>query len=174
MSLFVSLSDFKRKPKVPVRRPEGVGKFTGKKSETPQVGDVAFEDKRSQVELATVRIAKFIPSLVILCYASLCNLVNSKNIETEASLRLLLFEIALGVCIVLTPIYIYYFDRKNPLCRLNVFIGTLAFPIWAYAFPCGVFVDIKASDPVIAGFLLIVFSLVTAVIPAPQLGGDRS
>lgn len=173
MSLFVTPEDFKRKSSPSIRRPEGAGKFAGKRTDTQRTGPAAADvDKRNQIELATVRIAKFVPSLVILGYASLCNLVNSKDVAKEANLRLLLFQIAFWLCAVLTPAYISYFDRKNSLRWLNVAVGTVAFPIWAYAFPCGWFVDIKTYDPVIAGFLLLVFSLLTAAIPAPKLDGD--
>ena len=168
MSLFVTPDDFKRKSKPHVPKVEGAGRFAAKKTAPPNDGT----DKRSEVELATVRIAKFVPSLVILSYASLCNLVNSKDATTDAGIRLLLFQIAFWLCAGLTPVYILYFERKNPLRWLNVSVGTVAFPIWAYAFPCGWFVDIHKYDPVVAGFILIVFSLITALIPAPKLNGD--
>jgi len=51
-----------------------------------------------------MRVAKFVPSLVILGYAGLCILRNSKDIEKEANLRLLLFKIAYWLCVVLTLI----------------------------------------------------------------------
>ena len=169
MSLFVTPSDYKRKTSPPEpTHLEGAGKFVEKKAARAK----ADADTRSQVELATARVAKFVPSLVILGYASLCNLVNSKDVTKDADLRLVLFRIAFWFCLALTPVYIAYFERKNPLRWFNVGVGSLAFPIWAYAFPCGWFVDIHKYDPVIAGFVLIVFSLLTAIIPAPKLDGN--
>ena len=164
MSLFVTSEDYKRKPKPAPVVADGTGQFAGKQGDSP--------GGRSAIELATMRVAKFVPSLVILGYASLCNLVNSKDVTNERDLRLLLFKIAFWLCAALTPFYIGYFDRKNSLLWLNLIVGTLAFPIWAYAFPCGWFVDTHRYDPVIAGFVLIVFSLVTAFARPPKLNGD--
>lgn len=172
MPLFVTPSDFKRKSKPVPARPEGVGSFTGKKTTPPDHEPPPEPDNRSEAELAATRIAKFIPSLVLVAYASLCNLVNSKDPATAAALRLTLFQIAFWICLAATPAYIAFFERKNPYRKLNVIVGTLAFPVWAYAFPCGWFVDIHKYDPVIAGFILIVFSLLTAVVPAPKLDGN--
>ncbi len=98
--------------------------------------------------------------------------MNSEDLDTKAGLRLLLFNIAFWGCVALTPVYIAYFDRKNPLRWRNVLVGFVAFPVWAYAFPCGWAVDAKFYEPVIAGFALIGFSMLTAWIPAPKLDGD--
>lgn len=169
MSLFVSPADFKTKTIVKLARPEGAGTFAAKKSIVPPPEPPPGNP--SQLELATARVAKFIPSLIVLGYAALCNLVNSKDPVAEADLRLVLFKIAFWLCFALTPVYVAYFDRKNVawLRWINVGVATIAFPIWAYAFPSGWFVEISKYDPVIAGFILIVFSLLTAFIPAPKL-----
>lgn len=181
MSPFVTLADYKPKPAPRASAPEGTGHFTAKKPPAPasqqqegkNAGENSSDDSRSQAELAAARVAKFVPSLILLGYAGLCNLVNSKDPAHEADLRLILFKVAFWICAVLTPIYIAYFDRKNvkALRWMNVIVGTIAFPIWAYAFPCGWFYEVKYYDAVIAGFALIVFSLLTAFLPAPKLDG---
>jgi hypothetical protein len=151
MSLFVTYSDYRRRPS------------QGAEVDAPQ-------DDRSQIELAATRVAKFIPSIIILGYAGLCNLVNSKNRDHDASFRLVGFQVAFWICLVLTPGFILFFDRKNAKSMRwrNACVGTVAFPIWAYAFPCGWFVDINKYDPVVAGFALLVFSILTAFVPAPN------
>lgn len=193
MSLFVSPADYKQRKSASIPTPtpahapiEGAGKFTAKKAggpasaparapaNTPAPTEQPGADSRSQIELAAVRVAKFVPSLIILGYTGLCNLVNSKDPVHDKDLRLLLFKIAFWICFILTPIYIAYFDRKNtkPMRWINGAIGTIAFPIWAYAFPCGLFYETAKYDPVIAGFILIVFSLFTAFVPAPKFEGN--
>lgn len=164
MPQFVTLDDYKRKPRPPAPPVEGAGEFAGKKKETPPP-----TDDRSQLELAATRVAKFIPSVIVLGYAGLCNLVNSKDPVHDAGARLVAFVIIFWFCYALTPCYTFYFTRKNRLRWRNILVGIFAFPIWAYAFPCGWFVDSHKYDPIWAGCLLLGFSMLTALIPAPKL-----
>jgi hypothetical protein len=171
MSMFVTPDDYKRKPR-PSPPVEGAGTFASKREVTtlPHTGK---DDARSQVELAAVRVAKFVPSLVLVAYAGFCNLANSKDPTSDAELRLILFRIAFFLCLVITPCYIVYFTRGNPCRWRNCIVGTLAFCVWAYAFPCGWFVDTRVYDPVFAGFGVMAFSLLTACVPAPNLNGGN-
>jgi len=169
MSLFVTLADYRQKPSPKTNQTDGSGSFASKNPSA--TGGNVEEDKRSQIGLAATRIAKFIPSTIILGYVGACNLVNSKDPVHDTIPRLIAFKIIFWVCLVLTPIYILSFDWKNPLRWLNVIVGLIAFPIWAYAFPCGWFVEIHLYDPVWAGVALLLFSMITGVIPAPKLDG---
>jgi hypothetical protein len=167
MSLFVSSADYAPKHRVVMKLDDdGVAVLASKKAQEPNAGT-----GRSQVELAATRAAKFVPSIIIIGYSGLCNLVNSKNAVTAHDQRHNAFIIVFWFCFVLTPVFIAYFDRKNQfwLRWMNVAVGTVAFPIWAYAFPCGWFVEIGKYDPVWAGMLLMGFSIVTALMPPPKL-----
>jgi len=164
MSLFVSSTDYRPQRRV-VLKLGADGAVASKKAQ-----DVDDGAGRSQVELAATRAAKFVPSIIILGYSGLCNLVNSKPI-TAHNQRYFGFIIIFWFCFVLTPAFIAYFDRKNQsrLRWLNIAIGTIAFPIWAYAFPCGWFVETDKYDPVWAGCVLLGFSMITALMPPPKL-----
>src|SRR5260221_354710 len=100
MSLFVTLSDYRSKPAPITPQIDDAGSFAAKRKaemavkpetvEMPtQVDEEVSKDNRSQIELAATRVAKFIPSIIIMGYAGLCNLVNSKNRNLEVEFRLI-------------------------------------------------------------------------------------
>jgi len=163
MSLFVSPTDYK------LKRP--VALALNPVTPRQDAGESGIEPTPNAVELAATRVAKFVPSIILLGYTGLANLVNSKDPIKDADQRYPAFKLIFCFCLAATPLFIYYFDRKNvpPLRKLNIAVGTVAFPVWAYAFPCGWFVEMHKYDPVWAGCGLLAFSMITALLKPPQL-----
>jgi hypothetical protein len=117
------------------------------------------EDRDTYLE----RIAKYIPGEIVAAYVFLLG-VTAPAAPTHR------FWIVLGItlfCLVLTPLYLGRVARSQEPKALHLTIGTLAFPIWAYAIagPQGAFIinGVDIYDSIIASVLLVGFSLLTGL-----------
>ena len=142
------------------------------------------------------RVAKYIPAEVVGGYVSLDGILNPEAVmppvraaaaATEsaaaavaapaaaatpvaAKLAALSPTLVFLFCLILAPIYVWHLGRKsgNPTWKVQAFIATFAFTIWAYATKGSVFFNnqvlydmlgAQAYNPQLAAALLVVFSL---------------
>lgn len=104
------------------------------------------------------RVAKYVPAEVLAFYSAAVQLILTKEGDNHAMFRLWAFVIVGLVAWIGTPFYLGIF-AKNPKERHgNQFMASIAFGVWAYAYPAGLFTDMRWHDPVVAGLLLLCFS----------------
>ena len=68
---------------------------------------------------------------------------------------------ALMVCIVLTPLFVWYVREEGDAWVINAFVSTLAFPFWAYAL--GAIAFSEHWDGNLAAILLATFTVVSGL-----------
>ncbi len=110
---------------------------------------------------ALKKVAKLVPGELLTGYMGLISL--SMNVENPAVLPWL-FVISFILCLVLTPIYLQRMADAGKPKRNHLIVSTVAFVIWAY-FVSGQQVLPDWHDTAVATFILVVFSLVSTVIP---------
>lgn len=76
------------------------------------------------------RLVKYIPTEIIALYLGAINVVPAKD-----SSRILSLWIIAALCLICTPVYMYYATRKKgkPTLWSQITIGSIAFPIWVFA-----------------------------------------
>lgn len=117
------------------------------------------EDRDTYLE----RIAKYIPGEILAAYVFLLGVTAPASPAHR-------FWIVLGItlfCLVLTPLYLARMAKGGEPKALHLTIGTLAFPMWAYAIAGaqGAFIinGIDLYDSIIASVVLVGFSLLTGL-----------
>ncbi|MCW0216957.1 MAG: hypothetical protein OJI67_01430 [Prosthecobacter sp.] len=117
-------------------------------------GSAARETWREQGE----RVAKYIPADVLALYTAAINLISTQEGPDHLHLRLWLGGIVFLTCLICTPIWIGGYTKNVKVAKVNQIISTLAFALWAYAFPLGPFFDLGWHNSVIAGLLTLFFA----------------
>jgi hypothetical protein len=115
------------------------------------------------------RIAKYVPAEILALYTSAVSLIATANAKDAATKRLWLFGLAGLFFLIVTPLWLGRFSDNANIKRTNQLMGLAAFAVWAYAFPAGWFHDRGLYDPIIAGLLLIVFTVISAFV-TPKRG----
>lgn len=107
------------------------------------------------------RVAKFVPAEVLAFYSCSVQLIMTKTGPANGEFRLWAFSIVGVIGWVVTPIWLGTFSADLATRRPNQIMGFIAFLIWAYAYPAGVFVERGLYDPVVGGVALLTFTLVS-------------
>lgn len=110
------------------------------------------------------KVAKLIPGEIIAGYVCLVGLIPLIKFE---SVRPLAFAANFVLCLVLTPIYLNVQAERGRPKRNHLILSTVAFPVWAYAVSGGVVIP-HLYDSAIASILLVLFTLVSGVIPLDE------
>jgi hypothetical protein len=108
------------------------------------------------------RVAKYVPAEILAFYTAAVSLIGTA--DEAASKRLWLFGTVGLFFLIATPLWLGRFTDNRHVKHTNQVMGVFAFTIWAYAFPLGWFKDKDYYDPIIAGLLLIIFSVVSAFV----------
>ena len=106
------------------------------------------------------KVAKLIPSELITAYTGLVTLTLNVKIAT---LRPWLFAASFLFCLVMTPIYLNHMAEANKPKRNHLIVSSFAFIVWAY-FVSGQQV-LPWYDAALASILMLVFSVISAVVP---------
>jgi len=121
--------------------------------------DTRPEDRDTYLE----RIAKYIPGEILAAYIFLLGV-------TAPAAPVNRFWIVMGIslfCLLLTPLYLARMAKTGEPKALHLTIGTLAFPVWAYAIAGaqGAFAlnGVNLYDSIVASVLLVGFSLLTGL-----------
>lgn len=104
------------------------------------------------------RVAKFVPAEVLAFYTGAVQLIIVKEGDQHAVFRLWAFAIVGLIAWIGTPFYLAMFTNNRKERLVNQFVASVAFGVWAYAYPAGWFVEVGWHDAVVAGLLLIGFS----------------
>jgi len=124
------------------------------------------EDRDTYLE----RIAKYIPGEILAAYIFLLGITAAASPTN----RLWIVGGISLFCLVLTPFYLARMAKKDEPKSLHLALGTLAFPIWAYAIAGaqGAFVikGFDLYDSIIASVLLVAFSLLTGLFEPVKKG----
>jgi hypothetical protein len=118
------------------------------------------------------RVAKYVPAEVIAFYMGAVQIISASEGENNATLRLVAFAGAGLLAWIITPIWLGRFAEHPASRRPNQLMGFVAFLIWAYAYPAGFFAEIHWHHPMIAGLLLLVFTLLSGLYQ-PRLEGGK-
>ena len=134
----------------------------------PQPGALAAGKKKPKFDIQDTakKVALLIPSELVTAYSGLISL--SQNVKHE-SWRPWLFGFSFVLCLVLTPIYLWNMRDKGKTkpIRIHLIVSTLAFVVWAY-FTSGQQVVPDYWDAALASILMVVFSVITALIPTDK------
>ncbi len=109
------------------------------------------------------RVAKFIPAEILAFYTAAVQLILTKEGPQHATFRLWGFAIVGVIAWIITPIYLSIFGTDPRQVRINQVVGSIAFGVWAYAYPAGWFAEAHLHDPVPAGILLLLFTLISGM-----------
>ena len=107
------------------------------------------------------RVAKFVPAEVLAFYSCSVQLIMTKTGPANGDFRLWAFSIVGVIGWVVTPIWLGTFSTDPATRRPNQIMGFVAFLVWAYAYPAGVFAELRLYDPVIGGIALLTFTLMS-------------
>ncbi len=108
------------------------------------------------------RVAKYVPAEVIAAYLALLPLVIAGS-SAGSSRRTVLLAVILGIGVVFTPLYLWRFPAEKNVKKFQLVISTLAFVVWSYSIPEGLFDDIGIYDQVVAPIALVVFTLASGL-----------
>lgn len=132
--------------------PDGVGRLSAKGSSAADTVE---------------RVAKYIPGEVLAGYLAITALVESGTTpDTDERTTWLVAAGLIGL--VFTPLYLNKLARPGWPKRLHIVVGTAAYIVWTYALK-GAWAELDMYDALLAGVLLIVFTLITGLL-APQQG----
>jgi hypothetical protein len=106
-------------------------------------------------------VAKFVPAEVLAFYSCSVQLIMTKTGPTNGEFRLWAFSVVAAIGWVVTPIWLGTFSTDPATRRPNQIMGFVAFLVWAYAYPAGVFVERGVYDPVVGGIALLTFTLIS-------------
>jgi len=121
-------------------------------------------DWQQQLQDYGERVAKYVPVEVLAFYSVAVQLILTKEGDNHLLFRLWAFAIIGLIAWIGTPLYLSMYS-KNPKERLvNQCVASVAFGVWAYAYPAGWFAEKGWHDPVIAGLLLTLFTFLSGLI----------
>lgn len=104
------------------------------------------------------RVAKYIPTEVVVAY------ISANGLAESASKPEIIFPLIFVACFVCTPIYITRFTTTSKEAWTNGIMALFAFVIWAYATGGGLFKYWGCYDAPTASVLLIIFTLASGLI----------
>jgi hypothetical protein len=107
------------------------------------------------------RVAKFVPVEVLAFYTGAVQLVLTKEGSDHATFRLWTFGIVGMIAWIGTPLYLGMFSKNGRERRINQIVASVAFIVWAYAYPAGWFAEMGLHEPVVAGLALLTFTFVS-------------
>jgi hypothetical protein len=114
------------------------------------------------------RIAKYVPGEV-LAFFIFINVILEQAQKTGGKSAVMagvpvttVAQGALVVCLVLTPLFVWYVREDGDAWFTNAFVSTLAFPFWAYALGAVAFNDYWDGN--FAAILLATFTVVSGLI----------
>jgi hypothetical protein len=117
------------------------------------------------------RIAKYIPGEV-LAFFIFINAILEQAVRTGGKAAMMagvpvttVAQGALILCLVLTPLFVWYVREEGDAWFMNAVVSTLAFPFWAYALGAVAFDN--HWDGNLAAILLATFTVLTGLI-APR------
>lgn len=119
------------------------------------------ENWQDRVKEYGERVAKYVPAEVLAFYSGAVQLILTKEGEQHQLFRLWAFAIVGIVAWIGTPLYLGTFTDNLKERRINQIIASIAFGVWAYAYPAGWFAEKGWHDPVAAGLALLGFSFVS-------------
>lgn len=120
------------------------------------VGHDALSEDVPTLENYMEKVTKLIPSEIIVAYLLLIGMADSVDEDIWK-------WIVLVICFVLTPVYLNTFAKDAKPKRNHLILSTIAFLVWAYAISGDKFIE--TFNSITAAIILIVFSLISAVIP---------
>jgi hypothetical protein len=107
------------------------------------------------------KVAKIIPAEIIAGYLALIGFVNGiKNEDLHQDF----YYGSFFLCLLLTPIYLYFQADKSKPKAIHIILSTISFIVWAYSIS-GEKVVPDFFDSAIASMVLVVYSLITGTIP---------
>jgi hypothetical protein len=110
------------------------------------------------------KVATLVPAEIIAGYLTMFGLVSSiRNIGTQ----IIFYWIVFAAGVILTPFYMNQVATVNKPKIIHIIISTLAFVVWAYVTTGKVLSETIAFsfDQAVASILLILFSLISSLIP---------
>lgn len=108
------------------------------------------------------KVSRLIPAEVLAGYLTMMGFVGSiSGVETQKIVNWVIF----GACLVLTPLYLNNVAEPNRPKRNHLIISTVAFIVWAYVTTGGQLLGPDLFSQAIGSIVLIMFSLVSALIP---------
>ncbi len=122
----------------------------------------AGEGKGEQAQEYGERVAKYVPAEIIAAYLTLLPLVLSGT-DPDTGRRTAYLAIILSIGVIFTPLYLWRFPGTKRIKVFHLIISTLAFVVWAYSIPEGLFGDVGIYDRVGAAILLVVFTLASGL-----------
>ncbi len=106
------------------------------------------------------KVAKLVPAELITGYTALLGFAaNAGSAQFWCSVA------AFAVCLILTPIYLNTMADPNKPKAMHLIVSTVAFVVWAYFISGQQILGPHWYNPPIASMILLIFSLITAVIP---------
>lgn len=110
------------------------------------------------------RVAKYVPAEVLAFYTAAVQFILMKDGPEHATFRLWAFATFGILSWIAVPVWLGRFSADPRVKRTNQIVATIAFGAWAYAYPAGWFAEKNLHDPVIAGLLLLTFTLVSGFV----------
>ena len=107
------------------------------------------------------QVAKLVPSEVVAGYLTCVGLVD----KLRESWRNPGFAAVFVLCLVLTPVYLNKVADPGKPRRNHLIVSSIAFVVWAYSVSGKLVLGDSWYDPALASLLLIVFTLISAVVP---------
>jgi len=120
-----------------------------------------LEGQGDGAKLYLEKISKLVPSEVLAGYLTLVGLVAAIS---HPQLQNLSYYGSFFLCLFLTPLYLNYQAEGNRPKLNHLMVSTIAFVVWAYAMS-GDKVFTRFYDPAAASAVLVVFTLVSGVVP---------
>lgn len=134
-------------------RPAGAGLF-----------DQAAEPPQPPANEYGERVAKYIPAEVLAAYVAILNLLATMTDPAEATQRRWACAGAFVLGVAGTWLWLRRFPAQAEDLNRHIAVAVVAFIVWAYAFPLGLFAELGWYQPAFAGIALIVFSLASGLI----------
>lgn len=126
--------------------------------ETPVKSENRFNDYLNKV-------ATLIPSEVLAGYLTMIGFVGA---ITNTHIKVYIAWTIFAVGFILTPIYLNHVADENKPKRNHLILSTVAFIVWAYVTTGKQLLDFFSTslfDQAIASIILVLFSLISAIIP---------
>jgi hypothetical protein len=117
------------------------------------------------------RIAKYIPGEVLAFFIVINAILNQAALTGGRGAMMAGIPVmtiaqgVLAVCVILTPLFVWYVHEKGDAWVINACVSTLAFPFWAYALGATVFRE--HWDGNLAAIMLAIVTALSGLI-APR------
>jgi hypothetical protein len=139
-------------------------------AETLQAGGTGQTETEQGGDGYLERVAKFVPAEVVGFFLFVNNILqqSDKPDHSGTMVGISVHTISIWaflIGLILTPVYIWYIHEDDDAWKLNAFVSTLAFPIWAYAI--GAVAFDKFHDGNFASILLATFTVFSGLLKPP-------